>query len=349
MNYEDLSTSTTTVMVYSNIDFNLKKIFHEFPVIKLPPTARKNNIPYGSIVLLRSDIYLRGERMCGKKKKYWCPICQLLTEKGKKKFTVEEEEHPLCEKDSLIYPQDTKKLWFKCSVCDRYHDIKVLRKIVTFLNQTTIVISLGKMLVTIMLFDDKCKISGTKSFNNAVETIMILWEDYIYPLKNTFSMQSIEAHFVFELVMKNIDFKSGFALDKYKLNDILNTEEYRDIVYLSQCESTSASHLNIKLYSNKPVNFSYDMLVYPENNEEPKFIQVTDKLYSVKNNKNKKSTTTLIVFSSGECIMTGRYDINMKLGYEFFMDICNNNKNEIIEQVEIPEQSLQNFRNMVKW
>ena len=44
-------------------------------------------------------------------------------------------------------------------------------------------------MINVMMFKDKYKLSGNKSLNNAIETTMILWENYILPLsKNIISI-----------------------------------------------------------------------------------------------------------------------------------------------------------------
>ena len=89
--FENLPISTITVMVYSNVSLNQKNIFCKSPIqfIDPPLTKKKKNIdkkrirsPYGTIVFMQFGIYFRGVRL-SKKKKYWCPLCQLVDEKEK--------------------------------------------------------------------------------------------------------------------------------------------------------------------------------------------------------------------------------------------------------------------------
>ena len=93
--FEDLNTSTITMMVYSNLTFDLMKVFSHIPIthIVLPLTRKKKRIdkkklkaPYGSVISLQYGVYIRGIRL-SKEKKYCCPTCQIEKE-GKKILTV---------------------------------------------------------------------------------------------------------------------------------------------------------------------------------------------------------------------------------------------------------------------
>jgi hypothetical protein len=189
--FKDLPVSTATIMVYSNIIIDPNKLFCLIPItiINPPLTKKKKNIdkknlvaPYGAIIGMQLWIYFRGIRT-SKRKKYWCPVCQLYNEENEKKFTIIEEDYPISEEDKKFgYPDDTRKIFFKCIECCRYIKADKLGKIVAFLNQLTITISIGDIMINVMMFKDKYKLSGNKSLNNAIETTMILWENYILPL-----------------------------------------------------------------------------------------------------------------------------------------------------------------------
>lgn len=399
--YEKLNTSTETVMIYTNIFFTINSnTFTTFPItpIQTPLTKNKKNIdkkllvaPYGAIINVQFGIYYRGVRM-SRRKKYWCPKCQLYNKKKKKQKTVEEECHWLDENDEYynIFPCDTKKIWFKCNICKTIFNKSQLRKIIPFLNQITIVISVGNILINAMVFKNSCKLAGAKSIEDAIQTMMILWEEYIQPHKQLWSFednqqsltianyhlqQSLLANcnpdlrvnpsaplsyclkeeneisnlnldnrvnFLFDLVMKNVDFKLNFSIDKKKLNILMNNPEYNNYVFLSQWEATSATHVNIKMHTKIPDDFRYNILVY-ENGEakNPYFIQSQQNIYAKK--KKRAKCTTFIVFSAMEIILTGRYDSCMKEAYNFFVNATVNNKEQISEKVCEPKMPLDIF------
>ena len=60
--YEDLKTSTRTVMVYTNISFDLKKIFESVKVtdIEAPLTKKKKNVDKKRLVARSSCLDVNG-------------------------------------------------------------------------------------------------------------------------------------------------------------------------------------------------------------------------------------------------------------------------------------------------
>lgn len=359
--FDDLKISTTTTLVYSNVIFKPRPIFQEIEVIHhgVPLSKKEKKAvtsSYGSIVGMQHDIYFRGVRMATSKK-YWCPICQIYSDKGKKLLTIEEEESELSTEESLLFPSGTRKLRFKCTKCKKYHDRKNLGKIVVFLNQITIVVALEKTTVQAMFFDTKCKLSGTKKFTDAAEVIMLLWEEYIQPDPKFWSYTNIDnaiindkVQFCFEPIMINVGFKLGFPIDKCNLNMILNESQYADKVYLSQHEPTSATHVNSKMHTGKPENYTYDVLTYDNgSNIGAYFIDSPVKLYASTIEKKKKTVITFITFSSSEIILSGRYREDMRLIYEFFVNTAYSRKDDVMEKIKVDIPSLCEFRKQVGW
>ena len=299
-----------------------------------------------------------------KKKRYWCPTCQLYDEDDKKILTIDEEITDLDEgEEKNNMPPGTRKIIFYCQSCEKYIPSNTLRKIIPFLNQVTIVLSIGSIFINIMIFKDSCKIAGSKTFEDATETLMILWEDFIQPKSVPLLMGSIDAldnwkfrddldiqkdvHFLFEPVMINVDFSIGFPIDKSKLNKFMNRPQYKEKVFLCFCEKTSSTHVNIKMFANKPSQYQYYILCYDNAGiSSPHFLVSSDKVYHRK--KPKEKYTTLIVFSSSQVILTGRYPDNMEDNYDFFMDMAWKNKDAITENISKPVLSLSDYLNNLK-
>ena len=95
--FENLNTSTITMMVYLNLTFDLMQIFSHIPITPINPplTKKKKNIDkkklkssYGSVISLQYGLYIRGIRM-SKEKRYWCPTCQIV-DMEKQILTVKE-------------------------------------------------------------------------------------------------------------------------------------------------------------------------------------------------------------------------------------------------------------------
>ena len=177
--FDDLNNSTITIMVYSNVTFDLMKVFSYIPTTHINPHLRRKKTiidkkklkaPYGSVISLQYGDYIRGIRL-SKEKKYWCPTCQIEKE-GKKILTVKEVVRKISNEKGL--PSNTQKIFFICSECKREFKIRQLRGIISFLNQVTIVLFIGHKIINMMMLKDSFKLSGNKTYDDAVEAIMIL-------------------------------------------------------------------------------------------------------------------------------------------------------------------------------
>lgn len=356
--FEKLPISTATYMIYSNLEFNLSNVFKNIPITKIDPplTKKKKNIDkkkitadYGSVIGVQYGIYIRGIRT-SKEKKYWCTKCQKMdcsNNREKKILTVKEVLKPLTYEEMIEkgYDQNTKKIHFVCSECNNSRDPK---NIVPFLNQVTIVLCINNRIINSMMFNSKFKLAGNKLFRDAVETLMIIWEEFISKHKANWKFindTDKDVHFLYEQVMRNVDFKLGFPIDKRNLNSLMNKKEFSHNVHLSKCEPTSDTHVNIKMYTKKPENFYYNVLSYENaNNHDPKFIKSKERLYAKEKSKSNQYIT-FIVFSSAEIILTGRYNDVMKEKYEFFVDIATKYKEQIEEVVVKKNMDIRDYLN----
>lgn len=354
--FETLEVSTATVMVYSNIEFDRLSIFKSVPITRVTPslTKKKKNIDkkklkssYGTIISAQHGTYLRGIRM-SKKKKYVCPLCQIIEVKDGKEIYIE----TVTEKEEIT-SEGYSKITFWCNACKKNIEPEKLKRIVPFLNQLTLSISLGHIIVNVMMFKDNFKITGVKSLENAYEIIMLLWEEYIcnttyWTYKNG---GENSARFLFELVMKNVKFKLNFPINKCEANLLMNRAELKGKIKKSQCETTSSTNVNIKMKSKRPTNFRYNILIYndkghngnngPHDWAQPYFRQSLTKLYAEK--EKESPFVTFILFSSAQTILTGRYDENMRDRYYFFIKTILEHKDKISEKIERPRMGIQEF------
>jgi hypothetical protein len=191
-----------------------------------------------------------------------------------------------------------------------------------------------------MLFKNSLKIAGCKNEEDAAEVLLVLWQDYITNIEDSWKLKTSEKHpkFIFDVVMRNVDFKLGFFIDRENLNYLMNSSKYKDNVFMSQYESTGQTNVNIKMFSNKPDNFTYDCLVIPiKNKYKPYFITVNENKYKNSKKKEKIKYITFIVFSSSEIILSGRYDEVMKKMYEFFVTTAFTNRKDIEETIREPD------------
>ena len=293
--FSDLTVSTATVMVYTNLTFSLDAIYASIPIYPCEGVIAKKKIeaPYGSIVCVQNKDAVRG--------------LDLRKSRSRKKT-------------------------------DR-------RRFTFFLNQITIELSLpregkvGNSLLNIMMFRDNFKIVGCKGENSAVEAVMILWEDYLAPHPELWSLAEGETSpkFLFEVVMQNLGFSLGFPIDRESLNTVMNSRELSKRVAFSKYEPTINTNVNIKMYYT-PTSPLRDVLVYPEPTcRTPHFILLPRESFREgKKKKTKPNFITFIVFSSSKIILSGRDPVAMREMYAFFTETLLARRGEIEEKFTVP-------------
>ena len=201
-----------------------------------------------------------------------------------------------------------------------------------------------------MLFKNNFKIAGCKEDSDAHEATMILWEEYIRPVKdawNIYYARDIYPKFVFCLVMRNVDFRLGFFIDRKELNRLMNERKYEEIVFMSQHESTAHTNVNIKMYAKKPDGYLHQCLAWATPEGPPHWEEMKHNPYKPKKKKKPKHTTA-IVFSSSEIILSGRYEENMKDAYEFFVRTAVENRDRIEEKLIRPTKDLKSHLSGLK-
>lgn len=325
--FENLKVSTQTILVYTNIVFNFDTIFKNFEVTPIdftPLTKKKKNIdkkmitaPENSIISIQKGRYFRGKYL-RKKKKYVCPI-------HNKKTIIE----IVNEAEST---QETSNIEYFCTECGVYYQPEKFKKICIFLNQITLDIY-KENLLNIMMFKSCMKIAGCRSEQDAVDVVKLLWTKYLQPGDYT-TVDNKPPEFIFDSVMINMGFRHNFSIDQEKLDRMMKSEKYKDLVYETRYEPTGQTSVNIKIVQKVPDNFEYTKLVcHPKTTVQTKTNGNPYKKYKKMNNK---SYTTLIVFSSSETILSGKYIQNMKEIYNFFTTEVHKNRAFIEEKIKDP-------------
>jgi hypothetical protein len=347
--FDKLQTSTMTVMVYCNVQFDLEQIFRKIPItrVEVPLTKKQKNVdkkrivaPADTIISVQSKTMIRGIDL-RKKKKHWCTVCQpkkVTDEKEVKVFTIVER---LVREDGT----DVDHIVYYCSRCQKEYKPTEIKKINHFLNQLTIVLSIGKQpLLNVMMFKDNFKIAGCKDIDDAADVPLVLWDTFMSNNPELWALKpgQKEPGFIFETVMRNVDFKLGFPIERASLNSLMNSKQFSHNIFMSQYESTGHTNVNIKMFSRVPDGFRYDCLKIPLDGADPYFIKVPKNVFKSKKKREKEETKekyiTFIVFSSSEIILSGRYNENMREMYNFFIDVVSKNKNVIEEKLELPNK-----------
>lgn len=306
--FEQLKTSTKTIMVYTNMDFNLIDLFYVLPIspVKIPwaKKVKKTDIhaPFGGIFSVQKRTETRGV-----------------------------DTRPVVKKKKTNTAMKRKK------------------NIEHFLNQVSILLSLGDHHIHMMLFGDNIKIAGCKTNEDAILTIRILYMKYLKPLSETpngktyFTLKS--GHdlplFIFDTVMRNVDFSLNFDINREKVNDVFNSVEHNDKVFMSQFETTEQKSVNMKKYAIRPKDFSY-ICFSPEEDS------ITRRTTLFGKENDYQMYNSFLIFSSSKVILSGKYDDDMRDSYNFFVKTMIENRRNIEEIIDvISDEEKQNFRNIL--
>lgn len=346
ISFKDLRTSTLTMMVYSNIHVDLKKIYLSLPVYKtdVPLTKKKHNpdvkraiAPYGSIISLRYIDDFRGivtkPDVITKRK---------LKEKllNKIKFTDDEVELVRTYgKHEARKHRKTHTYGTELTPDALYEiGIKYLVGVQHFRNQVTCIMTLAdNKKINVMIFNNNYKIVGCCNERHAEECIMILWEDYIRPRTDIWTRTNNDPpRFVFEKVMINVGFKLGFHIVRSALNTLLNDPKYKHIVHISKFVSTGTTSVNTKFYPTHYNEQRYYCLEY--NTAKVSFIKLDSNPYQGKSRPRKEKDTTVLSFYSSKIIMSGRYMKSLKEVFEFMILLITNHIDEISEKLYVSDE-----------
>jgi hypothetical protein len=335
--FSDLKISTVTVMIYTNINFNTESVFVNLPIqsVDTPRSKKQKNIekrrivaPEGAIIGTQRGSLFRGPYL-RKKKKHWCNVCRPMKFNGTKM-----KKEMTCTEVIDHVRDDIFCINYFCSRCQKKYTATEMKKISHFLNQTTFVISTGRMpLLHVMLFKDNMKVVGCGDEKDAQDMINLFWGKYLSKNPQMWLLKpgETEPKLVFQTVMQNVDFELGFCILRHELNCLMNETRYRDVVEMSQYEALNNTNVNIKMTAIKPDNFTYTCLTLKKNG----FVksQLQDIPYRNPKKKAVEKPVTFIVFSSSQVILSGRYLEDMERKYDFFVRSVFDHRSLIEEKI----------------
>jgi hypothetical protein len=304
--FDSLKTSTKTIMVYTNLTFDLFVLYYVLPTcpVKIPYSKKvsKSDIvaPYGGIFSIQRGKETRGvDTRLAKRKK-----------DEKKNSRKKHIEH--------------------------------------FLNQNSILMMLEGHHIHMMLFGDNIKVAGCRTDEDAILAVMILYENYLEPISVTRPCFSIkpghtQPMFIFDTVMRNVDFSLNFDLDRKEVNNVFNEPEYIDTIFLSQFETTEQKSVNVKMFAKKPANFKYTCYTphspYLETLDENPFHKDSE----------AQSYNSLLVFASSKVILSGKYDEDMRKSYNFFVATLLKHRAQVEEKIDrVTEEEKDLFWSLIK-
>jgi TATA-box binding protein (TBP) (component of TFIID and TFIIIB) len=213
-----------------------------------------------------------------------------------------------------------------------------------FLNSITIVMVLenGKLINSKISQNGKLQITGCKNMEQCVEMIHYLFKHIkeievqigqpMFSLKYGSKSTNSNPIFIFNVVMKNIDFKVNFNINREKLNIFINDNTN----FCSLFESSVNTGVNIKIKSNYSYENNLDSIEIMPNLTVKKnvvpfsaYTSYLDEKEKKKENK-KEKYHTFLVFHSGSIIQSGSGP-EMNNVYTNFVTTLNKHRKEFEE------------------
>lgn len=313
-----LQTSTRTLIVYSNCTFHRKALFDRLPVADVAPVFRgkgrevdklrlAQDAPWGSIVSLQHEHEVRG---------------------------VDFRRHK--------------------------GGGEARKKTEHFRNQVSIVLCLGTRtyykgagaavlhkprLPHIMIFKDLFKIVGCRTSWEVVTIVRLLWERYLVPSSGPpggpgpclWRLPDAPAPplFLIEVGMHNMGFDVGFLIDRSRLNLVMNEAPYADRVAYSKFESTKDTNVNIKFHAPVVEGHPHHVVTYtgpvvpPSHPGTVVHSTSLDNPYRRRKKKRGPPTVSMLVFRSGQVIISGKSPREIHSVYHYFKAIAEQRRPDI--------------------
>lgn len=321
--FDDLKVSTKTVMVYTNMEMNIFKLFRSLPyseVENVPLTKKKKRPdikkvrgPYRKLISVRD--------------------CYTLEHRGIVTKPDRSRIHILREKDIKGTITDEEMTELK--------KINISQKTLDFRHQLCCYMSLTKengpiLNINIMIFKSCFKIVGCKKDKYVYKIIKTLW-GYIRESGHYVITDNYKPRFLFDFVMNNVSFFLGYNIQRKKLNNLMNRNDYKDVVKRSLFDSSGNTNINISFYSEVPETFRYLVYEFGENNKLTE-LYFKENIYKNAKKKINNPCVTLLAFRSSKTILTGRYQEEMKRVYHFFLDVVDKNRKYIEEVLISPDE-----------
>lgn len=323
--FDDIQASTKTIIVKTNVVFNLDKLYSFLPItpyISVPKRRgrkKKNNtvdpnrnIPDGSIITLELKGDVKGVILRKKKKK-----------EGK---AIQYFRNSL----TVIMFIDKKRINFKISRNGKFqltgckfdeHAEKCIKYMWEYIRDNRELYRLEEKFIT------------------SEEEVKTIEED------REIDDEVTEFTALFIPAMRNIDFSLGFTLNRERLNEFMNTQDE----YCSLLDTNIGyTGVNIKTKVKKSIKdlmvkqLTYKMFYDGDKIigdwQEPVMVKHEEYLNTLKPKEKQKKLdkgryNTFLVFHSGKCIMSSMCEEFARESYDHFLNTVRENYKEFREEV----------------
>ena len=199
----------------------------------------------------------------------------------------------------------------------------------------------SEKMINLKISKDKFQITGCKHESHYIECIKYLYENILLSQKITgeklyyLKPGQLYPKIIFNVVMKNIDFKLGFSINR----ELLDTFIRENTEFISCFDGSVATGVNIKIKSNIP--YETTLKCMEVHDDEIKYSHVDYSEYFTyfsekekKKEAKKKKYHTFLVFCSGSVIQSGSGP-EMETVYNNFMSVITRNKSLFEEKLTV--------------
>lgn len=292
--FSSIKVSTETIIAVSNLSFDLNLLYNYLPITEYTVVKRK---------------------------------------RGRKRKVEVEDPNKNIAVGSIISVQNKTNV--RGAVIKKRKESKTY-----FLNSITVIVLLekGKIINVKISKNGKFQITGCKENKHFIECVENIYkkvkkaEEYIGE-QICFLREGTHPKVIFNIVMKNIDFKVGFSIQRDKLDTFIsvNTD------FTSHYEGSITTGVNIKIKSNTPYERNLKSLEIIDGVSIEGEVPYDDYLLYIDEKEKKKEGKkekyhTFLVFCSGSIIQSGSGP-EMENVYREFMKIILSNRQHFEEKL----------------
>lgn len=294
--FSQIKISTETIIAVSNLVFDLNNLYNYLPVVEYIVVKRK---------------------------------------RGRKKKTEVVDPNKNIPVGSIISVQNKTNV--RGAILKKKKESKTY-----FLNSITVIVTLedGKMINTKISKNGKWQITGCKNNTHFINCVRYIYANIKYAEECigekicTLKNNETQPRMIFNIVMKNIDFKVGFSIQRDDLDTFMsvNTE------FTSHYEGSITTGVNIKIKSEHPYEPNLNQLIIEDSGNPIISLVPYEKYLEFLDDKEKKKESkkvkffTFLVFCSGSIIMSGSGP-DMEKVYKQFMKILLKNRSKFEEKL----------------
>jgi hypothetical protein len=308
--FDDFSISTKTVIAITNLNINLDSCFTYIPITDYVPIEKRRGrkkriqihvdppqIPFGSVIMIQRKRDFRGTLLKPKTKKISTYFLHSLT------IIIALKENKFV---NMKISSNGKFQITGCKTNDHYEQ---------------------SILAVLYIFNKAQDLSGEKIYSVMEPKI-----DETEPKEGCKTVTVI-----FNTVMQNLDFKLGFNICRYKLDNFIN----KNTTFCSIFEPAIGTGVNVKILMNPSEN---DLLKLTYNIDTKEIVKSGvnyQEYYNIigykelKKDDKKLKYHTFLIFASGSVIMSSR-GADMKPTFNKLIDVLLTNKKHF-QSTELPK------------